>query len=73
MLFMLPGNVKSYLSCDSLSNASDYGPFSDMEPPELLHSLKISGLPNYCLDHKINAPVILLINLNQSIGLCNST
>jgi len=73
MLSMLPGDVKSYLSCDSLSNANDCGPFSDMEPPELLHSLKISGLPNRCLDHKINAPVILLINLNQSIGLCNST
>ena len=73
MLSMLPGDVKSYLSCDTISNANDCGPFGDMEPPELLHSLKISGLPNHCLDLKIGAPVILLRNLNQSIGLCNGT
>ena len=70
MLSMLPGKVKSYLSCDTLSNSNDCGLFSVMEPPELLHSLKISGLPNHCLDLKVGAPVILLRNLNQSIGLC---
>jgi len=73
MLSMLSGDVKSYLSCDSLSIANDCGPFSHMEPPELLHSLKISGLPNHCLDLKVSALVILLRNLNQSIGLCNGT
>ena len=73
MLSMLPGDVKSYLSCDSLSNANDCGHFSDMAPPELLHSLKISGLPNHFLDLKVDAPVILLRNLNQSIGLYNGT
>ena len=70
---MLPGDVKSYLSCDTISNANESGPFGDMEPPELLHSLKISGLPNHCLDLKVGALVILLRNLNQSIGLCNGT
>ena len=70
---MLPGDVKNYLSCDTLSNSNDCGPFSDMEPPELLHSLKISGLPNHCLELKVGAPVILLRNLNQSVGLCNGT
>jgi len=54
-----------------LSNSNDCGTFSDMEPPELLHSLKISGLPNPCLELKVGAPVILLKNLNKSIGLCN--
>ena len=73
MLSMLPGDVMSYLSCDSLSNANDCSPLSDMEPPELLHSLKISRLPNHCLNLKVGAPVILLRNLNQSIGLCNGT
>ena len=47
--------------------------FSDMEPPQLLYSLKISGLPNHCLGLKVGVPVILLKNLNQSIGLCNGT
>jgi len=70
---MLPGDVKSYMSCDTLFNSTDYGPFNDMEPPELLHSLKISRLPNHCLDLKVGVLVILLRNLNQSIGLCNRT
>ena len=64
MLSMLPGNVKTYLSYNTFSNANDCGPFSDMEPPELLHSLKISGLPNHYLDLKVSAPIILLRNLN---------
>ena len=42
-------------------------------PLKLLHYLKISGLPNHCLDLKVDALVILLRNLNQLIGLCNST
>jgi len=39
----------------------------------LLPSLKISGLLNHCLQLTGSAPVILLRNLNQSIGLCNGT
>ena len=73
MLSMLLGDVKGYLSYDSLSNANDCGPFSDMESTELLHSIKISRLPNHCLGLKVGVPVILLKNLNQSIGLCNGT
>ena len=44
MLSMLPGDFKSYISCDTLSNSNDCGPFGDIEPPELLHFLKISGV-----------------------------
>ena len=73
MFSILPGDVKSHLSCDTLSNANYCGPFSDMESPELLHSFKISRLPNHCLDFKVGAPIILLRILNQLIGLCNGT
>ena len=69
MLSMLPGDLKSYLSYDTLSNANDYGPFSDIKAPKLLHWLKISGLLNHFLDLKVGAPVILLRSLNHSIGL----
>jgi len=37
----------------------------DMEPLGLLHSLKISELPNHRLDLKVGVSVILLGNLNQ--------
>ena len=70
---MIPGDVKTYMSCDTLSNFNECGAFSDIKPLELLHSLKISELPNHCLELKIGAPVILLRNLNKSIGLCNDT
>jgi len=70
---MIPVDVKTYMSCDTLSNSNNCGVFSDIESLELLHLLKISGLPNHCLKLKVGAPVILLINLKQSIGLCNGT
>ena len=57
MLLMIPRDVKTYMSCDTLSNSNDGGAFNDMEPPELLHSLKISGLPNHSLELKVGAPV----------------
>ncbi|KAL0371771.1 UNVERIFIED_CONTAM: hypothetical protein Scaly_0858700 [Sesamum calycinum] len=47
----------------------------NMNPPELLNSIKVSGIPHHCLELKKEAPVMLMRNLNQSLGLCfwNST
>ena len=73
MLSMLPGDVKSYKSSDALSTSNNCGPLNEMEPPKLLHSIKIFGLRNHYLDLKVGAPIILLRNLNQSLGLCNGT
>jgi len=72
-LSMLPEDVKRYMRCDTFSNSNDCGAFTGMEPSELLHSLKIYGLPNHYLDLKVGVPIILLKNSNQSIGLYNST
>ena len=63
MLSMILGEVKSYMSCDKLFNFIYCGAFSEMEPHKLLHSLKITGLPNHCLELKVGAPVILLRDL----------
>ena len=49
VLSMILRDVKTYMSCDMLSNSNDCRAFNDMESPELLHSLKILRLPNHCL------------------------
>ncbi|KAL2921824.1 ATP-dependent DNA helicase PIF1, partial [Bienertia sinuspersici] len=73
ILSMLPGDVQSYYSCDALGRTENGGFSEGMEPTELLNSSNMSGLPNHCLDLKVGASVLLLRNMNQSIGLCNGT
>nr|GEX75447.1 hypothetical protein [Tanacetum cinerariifolium] len=41
--------------------------------PDVLNGLKLSGIPNHRLALKVGAPVMLLRNIDQSAGLCNST
>ncbi|XP_021719361.1 uncharacterized protein LOC110687038 [Chenopodium quinoa] len=71
ILSMLPGNVQRYYSSDTLGHTGDGGFLDNMEPMELLNSLNLSRLPYHCLELKVGAPVILMQNMNQSIGLCN--
>lgn len=71
---MLPGEEFSYLSVD---RADDFGG-SDAEldvafPTEYLNSLTIPGLPNHELKLKEGVVVMLMRNLNQTLGLCNGT
>ncbi|XP_021729317.1 uncharacterized protein LOC110696333 [Chenopodium quinoa] len=73
ILSMLPGNVHRYYSSNTLGHTGDGGILDNMEPMELLNSLNLLGLPNHCLELKVGAPVILMRNMNQSIGLCNGT
>ncbi|XP_077252359.1 uncharacterized protein LOC143891704 [Tasmannia lanceolata] len=77
MLEMLPGEARNYLSVDDLKDVgggdaylSSLGSFAT---PEYLHSLNFASMLKHCLELKVGAPVILLRNLNQSIGLCNGT
>ncbi|GKA41174.1 putative diphthine methyl ester synthase [Tanacetum coccineum] len=41
--------------------------------PEVLNGLKLSGIPNHRLSLKVGAPVMLLRNIDQMVGLCNGT
>ena len=36
-------------------------------------SLKCWGMGNHCLNLKMNAPIMLLMNLKRTISLCNGT
>jgi ATP-dependent DNA helicase PIF1 len=38
---------------------------------EFMNILQFSGITNHKLELKVGVPILLLRNLNQSIGLCN--
>jgi ATP-dependent DNA helicase PIF1 len=40
---------------------------------EFLNTLQFSRIANHKLEFKVGVPILLLRNLNQSIGLCNGT
>lgn len=71
---MIPGEMSSYFSVDT---AEDFpGSESDQLasfPPEYLNSINIPGLPLHELKLKVGVVVMLMRNLNQTLGLCNGT
>jgi ATP-dependent DNA helicase PIF1 len=42
-------------------------------PVEFLNTLQFNDIANHELELKVGVPILLLRNLNQSIGLCNGT
>ncbi|XP_076913059.1 uncharacterized protein LOC143571549 [Bidens hawaiensis] len=68
MIGMFQGEEKVYYSFDEVED--DHNNFY---PIEFLNSLTVSGLTPHKLQLKIGCPIILLRNINPSLGLCNGT
>ncbi|XP_074355829.1 uncharacterized protein LOC141695486 [Apium graveolens] len=70
----LLGKMSSYFSVDTIDDfpgsvSNQLTPF----PPEYLNSIAIPGLPLHELIVKVGVIVMLMYNLNQTLGLCNNT
>jgi ATP-dependent DNA helicase PIF1 len=77
ILESLSEELHMYLNIDSLApieGASANGVSIDLlYPVECLNILQFSGIANHKLEFKVGLLILLLRNLNQSIGLCNGT
>ncbi|XP_019161161.1 PREDICTED: uncharacterized protein LOC109157775 [Ipomoea nil] len=65
---------KTYLSCDSVCKSdTNADMLSEVHTTEFLNSLRCSGVPNYSLTLKFGSLIMLLRNIDHSLGLCNGT
>ncbi|CAH9120016.1 unnamed protein product, partial [Cuscuta epithymum] len=65
---------RTYLSSDSVSKVDcTTDLMTELHTPEFLNSIKLSGVPNHELTLKVGTPVMLLRNIDHSMGLCNGT
>ncbi|XP_076882479.1 uncharacterized protein LOC143530956 [Bidens hawaiensis] len=70
---MTPGTTKTYINIDSIVSQPGDQNDESLYPVEYLNLLNINSLPPHVLELKVNAPIILLRNLNPNDGLCNGT
>ncbi|XP_031095112.1 uncharacterized protein LOC115999399 [Ipomoea triloba] len=68
------GEGKTYLSSDTTCKADGSSSvLSDVHTPEFLSTIRASGLPNHSLTLKVGSPVMLMRNIDHTLGLCNGT
>ncbi|XP_076946525.1 uncharacterized protein LOC143618078 [Bidens hawaiensis] len=75
LLSIFPGEEWEYLSSDSVCPTDMINENLDESlcSPDILNGIKASGLPNHKLVLKVGVPIMLLRNIDQKSGMCNST
>lgn len=74
IISLLPTVEREYYSADSISKCTDAPNDANiLYPIEYLNTLNANNFPSHRLKLKIGTPIMLLRNLNQSLGLCNGT
>ncbi|XP_022028245.1 uncharacterized protein LOC110929395 [Helianthus annuus] len=75
LLALFPGEEVECLNSDSLCPTEEINDplHQDLYNPDVLNSVKVSGLPNHRLVLKLGVPVMLLRNIDPQNGLCNGT
>jgi hypothetical protein len=76
---LLSEELNMYQSVDSLAPTEEGASVAarvsmdSLYSVNFLNTLQFSGIANHKLEVKVGVPILLLRNLNQSIGLCNGT
>ncbi|KAL3619255.1 hypothetical protein CASFOL_036825 [Castilleja foliolosa] len=74
VMTLTPGECRIYKSYDvMIPHGANQGDLEPLYPQEYLNQLTFPGIPPHELPLKINTPVILIRNINQTMGLCNGT
>lgn len=74
MISLNHNSEKSYLSSDKICKSDHtYSALDHVYTHEFLNTIKCPGVPNHLITLKIEAPVMLLRNIDQSARLCNGT
>ncbi|XP_072066853.1 uncharacterized protein [Arachis hypogaea] len=74
MMSLNPAEAQTYFSSDkACPTEPNNNLLASIHTPELLNTIKCSGVPNHELTLKIGTPIMLLRNIDHSAGLCNGT
>ncbi|KAF7820632.1 uncharacterized protein G2W53_026087 [Senna tora] len=71
MLGLLPGEERTYLSSDTICNQDPQDELAEVYTTEFFNTICGFGLPYHQLKLKVGAPIMLLRNIDRSMGLCN--
>ncbi|CAN1825649.1 hypothetical protein LINPERHAP1_LOCUS31244 [Linum perenne] len=74
IMSLVPGEQMTYFSLDTLVPEGNASPSIETTyPPEFLNTLSFNGVPEHAITLKEYIPIMILRNLNPSLGLCNGT